>query len=183
MSDIHGYVGGAFKPYTRGHHRLVETAVLECPAGVNLFVSLKDRCRPGEKEILGAQMEKVWTQVILPVLPLSVTVQFSEQSPIKDIYVHLAFADRSGLSNEHRIYGDEQDIQSKFSDKKVSAFAPRLVAEGKIIRRPVSRTESQGISGTSMRAMLAFGLKAEFAAGLPDAIRNQANTVWDLLRS
>ena len=164
------------KPYHKGHHGLVVLASETCDK-VFLAVSLKDRKRPGELEIRGEVMREVWKQCIIPIIPHNVSLQFSEQSPIKDIYVQLAFADRSGLNEEHLIFCGEDD-QDRFTPKKLSAFAPRLVQEQRISLKPMTRG---GISGTKMRSFLQRGEKTLFFENLPKEMVPCAELVWGSL--
>lgn len=161
-----GYVGGCFKPFHKGHWLLVETASKENDQ-VKLFVSLKDR------EGIGEVMREVWIKHLIPILPTNVTCLFSEESPVKDIYVSLALEDRSGLSHSHTIYSDPEDSK-RYTAKKVSFFCPRLVQEQLVYVVAISRDLSNNISGTQMRKYLIEGNQEAFMENLPSSLSNAA---------
>lgn len=161
-----GYIGGCFKPFHKGHWLLVETASQENDQ-VKLFVSLKDR------EGIGEIMREVWVGYLIPILPANVTCIFSEQSPVKDIYVSLALEDRSGFSHSHTIYSDPEDSK-RYTDKKVSFFCPRLVQEHLVHVVAISRELSNNISGTQMRKHLVEGNQEAFMNNLPSPLSNPA---------
>jgi nicotinamide mononucleotide adenylyltransferase len=172
-------VGGSFKPIHKGHWLLFSRASLECEQ-VTIFVSLKDRTRPGELEISGEKMKKVWDKFLTPRLPKNVSVHFSESSPVKDIYVSLAMADRSGLSETYAIYSDPEDMK-RYTDKKLALFSPRLVEEKVIARKEISRQNTDLISGTLMREFLKTGMIGLFIHNLPNCVQQEGAEIWDLL--
>lgn len=175
----HGFVGGCFKPTHKGHWLLFTTASKECEQ-VTIYVSLKDRARPGELEVSGEVMKKVWETYLIPCLPKNASVHFSESSPVKDIYVNLAMGDRSGLSETYVIYSDPEDMK-RYTDKKLALFGPRLVAEGKVTRREISRANTNLISGTLMREFLKTGMVGLFVDGLPECVQPHGLEIWNLL--
>ena len=161
-----GYIGGCFKPFHKGHWLLVQAASRENDQ-VKLFVSLKDR------EGIGEIMREVWINHLIPILPNNVACVFSEQSPVKDIYVSLAFEDRSGLSDNHAIYSDPEDSK-RYTDKKLSFFCPRLVQEQLVYVVAMSRELTNNISGTQMRKYLIEGNREAFEDNLPLPLSNTA---------
>ena len=85
-----GLIAGGFKPFTAGHYFLVESAAKENDL-VHLFVSTKDRTRPGELPITWKQMKQVW-KILVRGLPKNVEVHFSD-NPTTDQFQILTSAE------------------------------------------------------------------------------------------
>lgn len=180
MNKKIGYLGGGFKPYTKGHHFLVESAAKECDV-VYVIVGQADRARPGEHPILGSAMMTIWKKFLIPIMPGNVTVSFAP-SPIRVIYEMLGAADKDPANNDvHVIYGDNVDLEHNFAIAKLSKYMPRLVQQNKIVLKPFKRASGINISGTMMRKYLQLGLKDEFIAGLPTPVQPKGDAIFSLL--
>ena len=181
INHVTGFVGGCFKPFHKGHWLLVKTASAECDE-VMVFVSLKDRKRDkDEHEISGEVMSEIWERFIIPIVPSNVKVQFSEQSPVKDIYVSLALVERSGTSNQKFVIYSDPDDMSRYTDKKLALFCPRFVREGLVSTRSIPRQLTNLISGTSMRRFVQQLQIDAFIKGLPEPLQDQGKEIWGLL--
>ena len=178
---IHGLIGGSFSPMHRGHFNLVKFALKECDV-VHLFVSLKGRARTGEVEVTTEAKRAIWTRFLVPALnSLGVEVTFAEVSPISSIYGFLQSEEKSGAMNQLNIYSDVDDLAKNYPDARLMRIAPTLMAHHKILKRPVPRGLTAGISGTQMRMFLQTGLKDEFIAGLPEIVQDHGDEIWDIL--
>lgn len=173
-------IGASAKPYHAGHDGMIRMASKE--VGINglvrVFVSLSDRKRPGELPILGSDMKVIWKDYIEPTLPANVSVEYV-QVPIKEVYRAMEDAEKSGSDDIFYIYADPTDLASRFGENSLKKNAGTLYKEGRIILRPIERTETVDVSGTKMRAWLKAGDKKSFVAHLPPAVDGDA--VWDIL--
>jgi len=173
-------VPGSYKPYHAGHDQLIRIAAKENDE-VHLFVSTSDRIKKGEFPLYGEAMKTVWAQFIEPSLPPNVIVTYGG-SPVTNVYKDLEEAEASGSTDKYTIYSDSEDIL-KFEDKKLYKSAPRMMENGQIVTRGITRgEETPDISGTKMREMLAAGNTKQFAKFLPPAIQGNAPEIIDILR-
>lgn len=174
-----GVVPMSAKPYHVGHDQLIRLALAECDEVV-VFVSEGDRKRKGEFLIKGSTMLDIWSDLIMKSLPDNTYVQFTS-NPVSAVYELLGDADKDPDSVEaYRVYSDPKDMENNFPPSSVSKYAPRLVAEQRVVRRLVPRETTVDVSGTQMRAWLMHGDKARFIAHLPPTIDGEA--VWAALQ-
>lgn len=174
-----GLIPGGFKPYTAGHHSLVELAAKECDE-VHLFVSTKDRVRQGEVPIYGKDMLKIWQSYLEPVLPSNVSVSYVSV-PVSAVYDDLKGAEEIGEDVSFKIYSDEEDIL-KYKDESLKRVAPKLFKKGRIKRRGVSRQETVPVSGTMMRGLIASGDVEKFISLLPQGAQKNGKKIFAILK-
>lgn len=174
-----GLIGGSFKPTTAGHIGLFKLAARETDR-VILYVSLKDRARPGEMPVRGEDMAKIWEEHIRPILPENLALEYVDV-PVAAMYELLGEADQDPSDQDtYVIYSDPDDLATRFSERTLQKYCPRLFEEGRVRGRPVQRTETVNVSGTKMRAAIVNDDFETFKAGMPKGIDTAA--VWDLLR-
>lgn len=174
-------VPGSYKPYHAGHDQLIRIAAKENDE-VHLFVSISDRIKKGEFPLYGEAMKVIWDQFIEPSLPSNVIITYGG-SPITNVYKDLEQAEASGSTDKYTIYSDSEDIL-KFEDKKLYKSAPRMMKNGQIITRGITRgEETPNISGTEMREMLATGKTKRFAKLLPPEIQKNAQEIINILQN
>ena len=178
MSKI-GYIPGGFKPFTKGHFFLVESAAAECDK-VYLIVGQGDRERPGEFPIKGIDMMKIWKKFLVPAMPGNVEVVFAP-SPIRVVYEKLGIEDKNNTEDIHVIYGDNKDLADNFKPEKLAKYIPNLTKAKKLILKPFDRSKGVNISGTMMRKYLQLGLKDDFIQGLPGPVQSSGNAIWKIL--
>jgi nicotinamide mononucleotide adenylyltransferase len=169
---------GAFKPYHRGHDRVVRLASMQSDK-VLLLVSESDREKSGEVPILGATMREIWNRYILRTLPANVMVEFTD-NPVTMAYQKLNAYDRSGQNVQVNLLAGDEDI-ARFRPDSVSLDAPRL-AEQKLIDI-VSVPRFGNVSGTDMRSFIAIGDTQKFTANLPDDLKNVGREIFEMIRT
>lgn len=182
MRKTIGLIAGGFKPMTLGHWALVEAASSNCDL-VYLFVSQKDRVRPGELPIEWSQMKQVWDNFLLKVMPSNVIVSFSD-APIKNIMDILREADSDpNNNNTYVIYSDPTDRNANYPERAQQKYMSRLLANDQIIFHDVDRPVSSGkpISGTLMRKYLESGDLWSFIGGLPKPVRLYGPEIFRIL--
>ena len=169
---------GAFKPYHRGHDRVVRLASMQSDK-VILLVSESDREKSGEVPILGVTMREIWNRYILRTLPANVMVEFTD-NPVTMAYQKLNAYDRSGQNVQANLLAGDEDI-ARFRPESVSLDAPRL-AEQRLIDI-VSVPRFGNVSGTDMRSFIAIGDTQKFTANLPDDLKEVGREIFELIRS
>ena len=177
-----GLVPMSAKPYHAGHDGLVRIAAGENGI-VKLFVSTTDRARSGEMKIDGETMQIIWWDYIEPTLPENVIVDYcrkGEDSPVGKVYKELEVAEQNKSKDTFMIYSDDKDILD-YSDESLKNAAPKLFANGQIIRRGISRSETVDVSGTEMREFIEDGDVVGFTALLPRAMQYAGREIFDLL--
>ena len=181
--QVIGLIGGGFKPLTAGHYSLIEKAAEACDY-VLLFVSTKDRARPGEVPISWDQMKKVWFTFLYKAMPKNVRVLYVP-FPVRGILETLISANGDEENeNTYMIYTDPEDGEKNYSENVLERYAPRLVANHQIIIEPISRSVAQGgvnISGTKMRQYLGNGNVQAFVKGLPKPVQLYGPKIFQLL--
>jgi len=183
MRQVIGLIGGGFKPFTAGHYSLVEKAARECDS-VLLFVSIRDRARPGEVEITWEQMKQVWLTFLYKALPKNVKVLYVP-SPVRGILDVLIEANTDKTNeNTYMIYTDPEDGVSNYPETVQKKYMPRLVANHQIVIKPIARAAATGgvnISGTKMRQHLGTGNVKAFTKGLPLPVQLYGPKIFQLL--
>lgn len=173
-----GMIAMSAKPLHRGHWNLITTAAKECER-VRVFASLTDR-----DNVKGSAMRSIWG-IVIPHLPENVTiVSLVSQtvSPVRRIYEELGDEDKREVHEDvFVLYGDPHDLEDAFPEKSLRKYLPRLTSGNLVVTRPITRGETDGISGTQMREWLRSGDKESFVANLPDCL--DGNNVWDLLKA
>jgi hypothetical protein len=165
------------KPFHAGHAAIIALAARECDE-VHLYISTRDRARPGEVPILGADMAKLWKQTIEGTLPRNVKVTYGG-SPISNVWKELGAANEVRSGNDYVIYSDPVDLTSNFEERLLNKYCGELYASGHIRLRPVDRSSTVEVSGTRMREFLAKGDKENFTKFLPKGVN--ADLVWGTL--
>lgn len=162
-----GLIAMSAKPYHAGHDGLVRLAASE-NGEVHLYVSTTDR-----DNVSGAAMETVWRQLIEPVLPPNVKVTYGG-SPVGNIWKELGAASEAGSEDEYLIYSDPEDMANNFPMPRIQKYAGNLLARGKVIQRPIQRSETVDVSGTEMRGYIASNDKGSFMKKLPQGVDGDA---------
>jgi cytidyltransferase-like protein len=179
MKNNKGFIAGAFKPFHKGHFHLIQKASQQCDE-LHLYVSLKDR-----DNIKGDKMKQLWLELIEPrlkILLLNLTIHYSDNSPIKDLYVNSAFLDREQYPDILTLFASKEDVDNKFSDQKLIKFCPNLIKNNQLKRVVVERGETNNISGTEMRLFQKENNKKEFLFNLPDIFSlNEKEQIFNLL--
>ncbi|MFA6049798.1 MAG: hypothetical protein WC761_01255 [Candidatus Paceibacterota bacterium] len=180
MRQVIGLIAGGFKPLTKGHYFLIQSAANECDK-VYLFVSIKDRSRPGEVEITWEQMSKVWKAFLEKAMPKNVSVNY-HSAPIRGIMDILIAANADETNeNTYIVYSDEEDIVKNFPDRAKQKYMNRLIANDQVIFEPFKRSSGVNISGTKMRQYLQTGNLEAFVQGLPDAVQLYGPKIYRML--
>lgn len=172
-----GLIAGSFKPFHKGHYALVRMASQENDE-VHLFVSLSDRKRKGEFPVVGSDMERIWRDVLEPILPGNVAVTYGG-SPVGNVYEELGLANEAQSQDTFTIYADPQDLSQNFPEKSLNKYAGYLWTNGQINLSPIERTQTAGVSGGKMRQYLASGDKQSFLANVPEGADGEA--MWRIL--
>tara|TARA_R110001583_G_scaffold29469_9_gene103207 strand:- start:17632 stop:18213 length:582 start_codon:yes stop_codon:yes gene_type:complete len=176
-----GIVAGSFKPYHKGHHKMVEIACKENDV-VHVIVSLSDRNRVDQASVSGKQMEKVWNDHLVHILPENAKENLNllpvGQTPVRIAYEMLEDAAESNSSNTFNIYSDPSDI-NRYNEKSLLNRMPKKFVEENIFRRPVSMTETHNVRGEDMRAWMTQRDKASFLKALPEKLSTPAKeSIW-----
>ena len=176
-----GIVAGSFKPYHKGHHKMVEIACKENDV-VHVIVSLSDRNRADQASVSGKQMEKVWNDHLVHILPENAKENLNllpvGQTPVRIAYEMLEDAAESNSSNTFNIYSDPSDI-NRYNEKSLLNRMPKKFVEENIFRRPVSMTETHNVRGEDMRAWMTQRDKASFLKALPEKLSTPAKeSIW-----
>lgn len=175
-----GLVPMSAKPYHAGHDGLVRIAADENDV-VLLFVSTSNRKRPGELEISGDSMQKIWKQYIEPTLPGNVVIDYGG-TPVSKVWDTLKLAESEGSKDTFTIYSDSEDI-SKYNESQLKKYVPVLFENGQVLTRGVVRgVETPDISGTKMREYLSVGNIDGFKKFLPTEIQVYGKEIFELLR-
>lgn len=175
-----GIVCGSFKPFTKGHQRLIEIVSKENEQ-VIVFVSLKDRKnKQDEAKIYGEDMKIIWQNYIIPCLPRNAEVIYSE-SPVRSVYSFLGNMNESDSPYIYKVYGDPDNIMENFPTVSREKYFGNLYKSGRLKFIPIPREQTEEISGTKMRQFLLNGMKSEFIYHLPDGPENEKEKMWSLL--
>lgn len=183
MAKVIALIAGSFKPYTAGHHYLVSNAA-QAVDQVLLFVSNRDRARPGEFPITWENsMELVWKNYIENILPPNVKVKYVS-TPVRAIYEYLIAADKKNADNLYVVYSDAEDMAMNYSPASLKKYFPNLSTNKKIKLRPMERgVDSPNVSGTMLRKFLDTGKIEKFSEYLPEPLRPNAKNIAKLLKS
>lgn len=167
---------GAFKPYHRGHDRVIRLAAAQVEK-LYLLISTGDRIKPGEVPLLGSTMQEVWQRYILQTLPSNVEASFVE-NPVTAAFVKLHEIDASGQNVNVYMIAGEEDV-GRFSQAGLSQEAPRLTAQGMVTVAAVPRFGN--VSGTDMRSFIAINDKEQFRGGLPKELNAVSDQIFDII--
>ena len=176
-----GIVAGAFKPYHKGHHRMVEIACKENDV-VHVIVSLTDRKRSKQIPVTGAQMEKVWKDHLVHILPENAKDNLAllppGYAPVRKVYEMLENAAECNSSDVFNIYSDPRDIE-RYNEKSLSKALSDSFVGTNVFRRPVNMSETANVRGEKMREWMASRDKKSFIDGLPDSLPDSdKESIW-----
>jgi hypothetical protein len=171
-----GLLALAAKPITRGHVELIRLARRENDT-VTVFVSTKDRVRPGELPVYAKDMKELWA-AMWTHLP-GVCVWYVE-NPVRSIYELVGKESelQSKLPNKYAIYGRLEDVCNNFPDKSLEKYAKYLYDQKAVVRREVSHEETVDTRGEWARAAVLAGNREEFDRLIPEEISNRT---WEIL--
>jgi len=162
------------KPYHLGHHMMIQKASKECDK-VIVIVSLLDR-----ENVTGSDMAIIWKNHILKILPENVSTIFLQSSPVSKVFEILKLREQSPSSDyKFCIYSDESDITKNYSNSVLEKICPRLLMEGGLERRGVSRNETIQISGSDVRKHILNGDFISFEKSMPKELNSKA--VFEIL--
>lgn len=166
-----GFIGGGFKPFTKGHFFIIQKAAQDNDL-VHLYIGMGDRARPGELPITWVAMQKVWSKYLLKIMPSNVIVK-PATNPVGSIYEQMMEYEASGNQNlELYVYGDENDLRAYYTERKLSKYVPNLYAKGKVHMLGFDRAKGVNISGTELRRRISAGDAKGFMEGLPEPLQN-----------
>lgn len=161
MNKKQGIYCGSFKPFHKGHMKIIKQASEICDE-VCLIVSLCDR-----ENIKGKDMAYIWKNYILDILPSNVVPIFIKSSPIKRAYKILEKAECvSNLNMEFYIFGDENDIEI-FNHCSLEKIAPKTLSQNKIKKIIIPRDYT---SGTLIRALIINNDFSSFKQHMPEEL-------------
>lgn len=167
-----GFIGGGFKPFTKGHFFIIQKAAQDNDL-VYLFIGMGDRARPGELPVTWDAMQKVWNKYLLKIMPSNVKVK-PATNPVGSIYEQMMAYEESGDENvDLYVYGDETDLKTYYTEKKLTKYVPKLYSQGKVHMLGFDRAKGVNISGTELRRRIAAGDAKGFMQGLPEPLQNQ----------
>ena len=179
-----GLVPISAKPYHNGHDALVNMASRNNDV-VFIYVSLSDRIRKGEYPIKGQQMEKVWMEELLKIMPDNAEIIFGG-SPVRNIYEYIDDANQESSEDIITIYSDVRDTQNNYPMQARIQYMGEMYQNNQIRfaaeENPKGLERGNGtpdISGTEMRTYLERGNKYAFVENLPDGIDKE--NVWNIL--
>ena len=110
------------KPYHAGHHFLTQIASNTCDK-VIIFTTVKSR-----GPIDGMAMWEIWNDIIIPLLPSNVSVEFVN-SPVSSTYDILEQEQLHPTTNEYKLYSGTEDL-ARFSSEYVGKkyLSPKKLA-------------------------------------------------------
>jgi hypothetical protein len=149
---------------------------------IKCYVSNVNRIRKGEVPVYASTMRHIWDTLISPLLPENLEIIHCN-NPIKAVWEYLDESSKEENGDEHSIYGDVEDIQTRFSENVLNKYVPDLLQDKLVKTCGVPREETENISGTMMRQWIAEDDYNRFCMGLPKQWDYQTDeTIWDLLR-
>jgi hypothetical protein len=170
----------ACRPFHKGHYNLILKAFKENKR-IKCFVSNVDRRRKDEVPIYANTMRHIWDTLITPLLPENLELIYCN-NPIKTVWDYLDECSKEEISDENTIYGDVEDIKTRFPEENFDKYVPDLFQDKLIKTCSVPREETENISGTLMRQWLAEDDYNRFCMGLPKQWDyNTDKQIWDLL--
>jgi len=177
--SIVGLIPMAAKPFHEGHLSLIQFALKHCDK-VIVFVSKKDRIRPGEIPVFGNTMVRIWKQLIIPKLPKNVQVEFVD-NPVTKVYEKL----NEDSKNEQYIVFTGLNDKDNFAEKRLSkttAYKNNLVNVYAVDRSDTTKTVN--ISGTKMRSFIENGDVVSFIKYAPSILSvEEKKKYYNLLKN
>lgn len=162
MKEI-GIIAGAMKPVHIGHWALIEGASRRCD-NVIVFVSKGDRGgNSSEALVTGDIMRKIWVELLIPLLPANVSVEFAD-NPMKSIFKFFESEDEDIC-----VYCDSQDALRFDED--------RLPPHVEIVSLP--RKGELNVSATMARQFIFEERRDDFMNLLPSCFPKYE--IWKLL--
>ena len=182
-----GLVPMAAKPFHKGHMALIEMAANQNDQ-VKVFVSLSDRAKKGEFPVYGAQMQEIWKNHLMNLMPNNVNIEFlsTGMQPVRLVYETLTEASEAHSPNTFTVYSDPVDTRQNYSENYRQQYFGDLYGAGQVLfaaeENPAQFTRGTGTpdaSGTMARKALADNNFEVFADLMPDGVDAQA--IWDIL--
>lgn len=174
-----GLIAGGFKPFTSGHYFLVKKASEENDL-VHLFVSTKDRARPGQHPITWKQMKQVW-KILKKGMPSNVRIHFSENPTTDQFQVLTAAEADPSDANVYNLYADSKDIKRYDNPRIKEKTLPRLYSSDQLIFKSFERSSGVNVSGTMVRKALQDGDVEAFTSMMPAPVQQFGPQMFDLL--
>lgn len=174
-----GLIAGGFKPFTSGHYFLVKKAA-EDNDQVYLFVSTKDRVRPGEKPITWDMMKPVW-KLIEKHLPKNVKVFYSENPTTNEFQVLTSAEKDPNNHNVYVLYTDMKDIKRYDNPRIKERTLKRLYSNDQLIFKGFERKSNVDVSGTKVRKALQDNDLEAFVSMMPEPIQQYGHQIFKLL--
>jgi cytidyltransferase-like protein len=182
-----GLVPMAAKPFHVGHMTLIELASQQNDQ-VKVYVSLSDRAKPGEFPIYGEQMQRIWQEHLLNIMPENVDVDLLPvgMQPVRMVYETLSNASDTNSANIWRIYSDPVDTNQNYKEAYRQKYFGDAYNNGQVIfaaeENPEQFTRGAGTpdaSGTMARDYLNNNDFESFVKMMPAGVDVQA--IWDIL--
>jgi len=176
-----GLIAGGFKPFHAGHYFLVTSAAEENGV-VHLFVSTKDRSRPGQHSITWDMMKPVW-KILKRGLPGNVKVHFSDNPTTDQFEILTAAEANESDSSVYNLYADAKDIKRYDNPRIRERTLPRLYSNDQLVFKPFERTAGVNVSATMVRQALAGGDLEAFVEMMPPPVQQYGHQIFKMLSS
>ena len=182
-----GLVPISAKPFHIGHMSLIEMAAKQNDQ-VKVFVSLSDRVKKNEFPVYGEQMQKIWNEHLMAIMPSNVDVDLLPKGvqPVRMVYETLGNANETNSPNVWRVYSDPKDTSQNYPEKYRQQYFGNLYKNGQAIFAAEENSEqftrgkgTPDASGTMARKTLADENFQVFAGLMPRGVDAQA--IWDIL--
>ena len=186
-----GLVPMSAKPFHAGHLCLIEKAAKDNDF-VKVFASLTDRIKPKQYPIYGSQMQKIWEEYLMALMPSNVDVDLLEESvqPVKLVYETLSNADEINSQHTYQVYSDAEDTPKNYPEHYRQKYFPTMYNNGQVIfpaiENPEQFTRGCGmpdISATKVRKTLQEPHIEKnfekFAKYMPPGV--DAKAIWNIL--
>ena len=175
-----GLIPGAMKPYHAGHHFLTSVASAACDK-VIIFTTVKSR-----GPIDGMAMWQIWNDIIIPLLPANVSVEFVG-SPVSAVYDILEQEQLHPSENEYKLYSGTEDL-ARFSSEYVNKKFPLVADRFENVAETTSSDFLRGVGSSPMvkgawiRKALAAGDVEKFSAMMPEFLQSRAEDIFNMLK-
>jgi len=182
-----GLVPMSAKPFHAGHLCLIEKASKDNDF-VKVFASLTDRVKPKQYPVYGTQMQKIWEEHLMKLMPSNVDVDLLEESvqPVKLVYETLGNADEANSQHTYQVYSDAVDTPVNYPEHYRQKYFPTIYNNDQVrfpaIENPEHFTRGCGmpdISATKVRKALQDKNFQEFAEYMPPGM--DVKIIWNIL--